>query len=155
MLLDHLSEKESKTHRDATQYHHILKPVRKRESLVVKNQLRAALTAVKTKSAALHYETQIAQLFAAGADVGDYGHSRHMFVPMLKAACAYIDKEVSKLMSTPPPNTGMHPHFYATGDKTAQITKEKPSASASSRLHEHAEDIADFKYKNTTWLKGG
>ena len=59
------------------------------------------------------------QLFAAGADlVGDYGHSRHMFVPMLKAACAYIDKEVSKFLATPLPNTGMPPHFYITGDKS-------------------------------------
>ena len=128
MLLDHLSGKESKTHRDAIHYHHLLKPVRTRESLVVKNQLRAALTVVKTKSAVLHYETHIAQLFAAGADVGDYGHSRHIFVPMLKAACAYIDKEVSKFMSTPLLNTGMPPHFYATGDKstnhrtTSQVT---------------------------------
>ena len=95
---------------------------------MVKNQLRAALTVVKTKSAALLYETQIGQLFVAGADVGDYGHSRHMFVPMLKAACAYIDKEVSKFMSTPLPNTGKPPHIYATGDKstnhrtTSQVT---------------------------------
>lgn len=84
--------------------------------MVVKNQLRATLTFVKTKSAALHYETNIAQLFAAGADVGDYGHSRHMFVPMLKAACTYINKDVSRFMSTPLPNTGMPPHFY--GDKS-------------------------------------
>lgn len=74
-----------------------------REKMVVKNLLRAALTVVKIKSAALHYETNIAQLFAAGADVGDFGHSRHMFV---------------KFMSTPLPNSGMHPHFYVTGDKS-------------------------------------
>lgn len=78
--------------------------------MVVKNQLCVALTVVKTKSTALHYENNIAQLFAAGADVGDFGHSRHMFVPMLKAACAYIDKEVAKFLSTPLPNTGMPPH---------------------------------------------
>ena len=87
--------------------------------MVVKNQLRAALTVIKTKSAALHYESNISQLFAAGADVvGDYGHSHHMFVLMLKAACAYIDKEVSKFLTTPLPNTGMPPHFYITGDKS-------------------------------------
>ena len=87
--------------------------------MVVKNQLRAALTVIKTKSAALHYESNISQLFAAGADVvGDYGHSRRMFVPMLKAACAYIDKEVSKFLGTPLLNTGMPPHFYITGDKS-------------------------------------
>ena len=36
----------------------------------------------------------------------------------------------------------------------AEITKEKPSASTCSRLHEHAEDIADFKYKNTDLVEG-
>ncbi len=49
----------SKTHRDAVQHHHLQKPLRKREALVVKNQLRAALTVIKTKSAALHYENNI------------------------------------------------------------------------------------------------
>lgn len=117
-LVDHMTGKTSKTHLDAVRHHHLQEPLRKREILVVKNQLRAAITVVKTKSAALHYENNIAQLFAAGADVGDYGHSRHMFVPMLKAACAYIDKEVAKFMSTPLPNTGMPPHFYVTGDKS-------------------------------------
>ncbi len=114
----HISGKESKTHRDAVQYHHLQKSVRNRETLVVKNQLQAAMTVVKTKSAAQHYETNIAQLYAAGCDIGDYGHSRHMFFPILKAACTYIDKEVSKFMSTPLPNTGLPPHFYITGDKS-------------------------------------
>ena len=75
------------------------------------------LTVVKTK-AALHYESNIAELYAAGADVGDYGHSRHMFVPMLKAACTYVDKEVSTFLSTPLSNTGFSPHFYVTSDKS-------------------------------------
>jgi hypothetical protein len=57
------------------------------------------MTVVKTKSTAQHYETNIAQLYAAGCDIGDYGHSCHMFVPMLMAACTYVDKEVSKFMS--------------------------------------------------------
>lgn len=74
--------------------------------MAVKNQLRAALTVVKTKAAALHYETQVAQLYAAGADVGDFGHSRHMFVPMLKVVCAYIDKEVAKFLNTALLSTG-------------------------------------------------
>ena len=73
---------------------------------------------VKTKAAALHYESQIAQLYAAGADVGDFGHSRHMFAPMLKVACAFIDKEVTKFVSTALLSTGLPPHFYVTGDKS-------------------------------------
>ncbi len=83
-----------------------------------KTSYGAALTIIKTKSAALHYENNISQLYAAGADVGDFGHSRHMFVLMLKAACAYIDKEVSKCLATPLSNTGVQPHFCVTDDKS-------------------------------------
>ncbi len=117
-LVDHITGKTSKTHRDAVRHHHLQKPPRKREALVVKNQLRAALTVIKNKSAALHYENNISQLYAAGADVGDFGHSRHMFVLMLKAACAYIDKEVSKFLATPLSNIGVQLHLYVTGDKS-------------------------------------
>ena len=117
-LIDHLSGQESKTHQDAVHHKHLMKPLKARERLVVKNQLRAMLTVVKTKAATLHYESNIAELYAAGADVGDYGHSRQMFVPMLKAACTYVDKEVSTFLSTPLSNTGLPPHFYVTGDKS-------------------------------------
>ena len=89
-LLDRLSCKESKTHKAAIQYAHYLKPIRSREKLVITKQLRCALVVVKAKSAALHYEDQIANLFCTGADVGDFGHSRHMFVPMNKVMCKYI-----------------------------------------------------------------
>ena len=56
-----------------------------REVVVTKNQLRAALGIVKTKSAAIQYEERIAELHAAGSDVGDFGHSRKLFPAMLSA----------------------------------------------------------------------
>ena len=117
-LLGHLSGKESKTHQAAIQYAHFLQPVKNREQLVIKNQIRAALTVVKSKSAAVHYENQISNLHAAGADVGDFGHSRHMFAPMLKAICSFVDKRSAEFLSTCLPSTGLPPNFYITGDKS-------------------------------------
>ena len=111
----HLS---SKTHSNATNFMKLVKQGKSREVLVTKNQLRAALGIVKTKSAAIQYEERIAELHAAGADVGDFGHSRKLFPAMLSAACAYIDKKTSIFLSTPLPSTGMPPHFYVTADKS-------------------------------------
>ncbi len=111
----HLS---SKTHSNATNFMKLVKQGKSREVPVTKNQLRAALGIVKTKSAAIQYEERIAELHAAGADVGDFGHSRKLFPAMLSAACAYIDKKTSIFLSTPLPSTGMPPHFYVTADKS-------------------------------------
>ena len=89
-----------------------------REVMVKKNQLRAALGIVKTKSADIQYEEGIAELHAAGADVGDFSHSRKLFPATLSAACAYIDKKTPVFLSTPLSSTGMSPHFYVTADKS-------------------------------------
>ena len=66
----------------------------------------------------LQYEERIAELHAAGSDVGDFGHSQKLFPAMLSAACAYIDKKTSIFLSTPLPSTGMPPHVYVTADKS-------------------------------------
>ena len=108
----------SKTHSNATNFIKLVNQGKSREVLVTKNQLRAALGIVKTKSAAIQYKGRIAELHAAGADVGDFGHSRELFPSMLSAACAYIDKKTSIFLSTPLPSTGMPPHFYVTADKS-------------------------------------
>ena len=80
----------------------------------LKKSVTSQVTVVQTKGAALHYKSNIAELFATGTGVGDYGHSPHLFVPMLKAAYAYayVDKEVTTFLSTPLSNTGLSPHFY-------------------------------------------
>ena len=46
-----------------------------------------------------HYEDHMAELCATGADVGDFIHSRKMFVPMIKAIDAYIDNRVSTFLT--------------------------------------------------------
>ena len=111
----HLS---SKTHSNATNFMKLEKQGKSREVMVKKNQLRAALGIVKAESAAIQYEEGNAELHAAGADVGDFGHSRKLFPAMLSAACAYIDKKTSVSLSTLLPSTGMPPHFYVTADKS-------------------------------------
>ena len=114
-LLNHMS---SETH--ALALHHA-KSIEKRfdrDVTVVKNQLRTALGIVKSKAAALQYEDRIAELHAAGADVGDFGHSRKLFPEMLSVAGAYINKKSAEFLSSPLPNTGMPPHFYVTADKS-------------------------------------
>ena len=69
----------------------LVKQDKSMEILVTKNQLRDALGTVK--SAAIQYEVKIARLYSAGADVGDFGHSRKLFTAKLSAACAYIEKK--------------------------------------------------------------
>ena len=66
----------------------------------------------------MQYETSLAELFAAGADVGDFGHSRKLFINIIKVANCYIDTELQTFLSTPMPNTGMLPHVYITADKS-------------------------------------
>ena len=108
----------SNTHIKAVQYTKETTQTSKRKTVVVKNQLRTALGIVKSKAAALQYESRIAELQAAGADVGDFGHSRKLFPAMLSVACAYIDKRTATYHSTCLPSTGMPPHFYVTADKS-------------------------------------
>lgn len=98
-----------------------------REVKVVQNQLRIAIGIVKSKSAALQYESRIAELYAAGADVGDFGHSRKLFPEMISAACAYVDKKTTEFLSTPLPNTGMPPHFYTDCRQVHKPPRYEPS----------------------------
>ena len=100
---------------------------------MVKNQPRAIINVVKSKAAALHYEDHMAELCAAGADVGDFSHSRKMFLPMIKAIDAYIDNRVSTFLARPLANTGLPPHYYVAADKSPnsepvqwQTKKDKP-----------------------------
>ena len=84
-LIQHMS---SETHVKALQHTKTIEKMVKREVNVVRNQLGTALGIVKSKSAVLQYESRIAQLYTAGADVGDFGHSRKLFPVMLAVACA-------------------------------------------------------------------
>ena len=52
----------------------------------MRNLVCIALTVVKTKSAATHYETIVASHSFAGSDVGEVGHSGKQFSAILCAA---------------------------------------------------------------------
>ena len=41
----------------------------------MENQLRTKIGVVQTKCAEIYYETRIAELYQAGAEVGDFGHT--------------------------------------------------------------------------------
>ena len=65
--------------------------------LVMSNQLHAALTVVKTKTASLHYENMIGLLSSCGSEVGNLGHGKKQMKAMV---------------------TGIPPHFSTTSDKS-------------------------------------
>ena len=77
-----------------------------------------ALTVVKTKSAATHYETMIASHSFTGSDVGELGHSRKQFSAILRAAGIWCDREIADYLSTRLPSTKLPPHYYVTCDKS-------------------------------------
>ena len=78
---------------------------------------------MQCKSAALHYETRIAELHQAGADVRDFGHSRILFTQMLEEGCHFIDKETRDYLQTCLPCTALPPNYYVSADKSANHRK--------------------------------
>ena len=98
--MDHAAGVESKTHQDTVKYKHDIGPVNRRGYQVVKNKIRAAIGVVKSKAAAIHYKNHMAESHAAGADVGDFGHCRKMFLPMMQAISAHI-YEITKYLKRP------------------------------------------------------
>ena len=54
-------------------------------SNVLENQLKAVLSTVKSKSAALHYEHTISLLQSCGSRIGNLGHGHKQVGKMLKA----------------------------------------------------------------------
>ena len=88
---------------------------------VVSNQLKAALTIVKIKSAALHYEDLIGLLHSTGSNVGNLGHSRAQVNPMLMVFQAYVLKKLNALLNQLLPSTGLPPHLSTASDKSTPI----------------------------------
>jgi hypothetical protein len=116
-MLAHLSGS-SKTHQNSSQYMKEQAKLHSCKGISVRNQLRTAIGVVQSKCAAIHYETKVAELYQAGADVGDFGHSRNLFPQMIDVACHYINKETKEYLRTDLPNTGLPPHYYVSADKS-------------------------------------
>ena len=85
---------------------------------VTENLVNIALTVVKTKAAALHYETMIASHQFTGADVGEFGHGRKQFSSILRCADVWVNCQTAEFLSKPLPSTRLPPHFYITSDKS-------------------------------------
>ncbi len=93
---------------------------------VTQNLISIALTVVKAKSAAVHYETMVASHAFTGSDVGEFSHSRKQLNDILRCADAWCNREVSKYLCTSLPATKLPPHYYATCDKAtpSRITNQ-------------------------------
>ena len=93
---------------------------------VTRNLISIALTVVKAKSAAVHYETMIASHAFTGSDVGEFSHSRKQFSDILQCADAWCNRQVSNYLCTPLASTKLPPHYYVTCDKAtpSRITNQ-------------------------------
>ena len=124
-LIDHMSFTSSKS--GGTQHYQAVIAKKRRDKReksilnVVCNQLKTAVTVVKSKTAALHYEDLIGLLHSCGAAVGNLGHGRKQINQMLKAFQAYFYMKLRKHIQTPLPSTGIPPHFSTTSDKSTPI----------------------------------
>jgi len=79
--------------------------------MVTENLIAIAISVVKSKSAAFHFETMIAAHAFTGSDVGDFGHSRKNFPAILKAANVWLNRQTRKFFCKPLPSTGVTPSF--------------------------------------------
>ena len=89
--------------------------------------LKCAITSVKSKSAALHYENQVAFAYCVGAQVGQCGHSRKLFPGLLKCLLVAINEKTKEEILKCLPSTTFPPHYYMTVDK---VTVNKRSNQA-------------------------
>ena len=90
----------------------------KRGLSVTKNLVRVAISVLKSKSAATHFEMHVAAHLSTGSDMGEIGHGRKQFNEILKAVEAYLDSEIEKYLLTPLKNTLLPPHFCGLADKS-------------------------------------
>ena len=90
----------------------------KRGLSVTKNLVRVAISVLKSKSAAMHFEMHVAAHLSTKSDMGEIGHGRKQFNEILKAVEAYLDSEIEKYLLTPLKNTLLPSHFCGLADKS-------------------------------------
>ncbi len=81
------------------------------------NLVKSALTAIKAKSAAMHYEDQVAFAYSVGAQVGQSGHSRKLVPDLVRSMLIAIQERTKEALSKCLPSTGLPPHYYLAVDK--------------------------------------
>lgn len=85
---------------------------------MTKNLVKVALSVLKSKCAAKHFETQVAAHVSTGSDMGEIGHGRKQFNDILRAVEVYLDREIENYLLTPLKNTMLPPHFCGLADKS-------------------------------------
>lgn len=81
------------------------------------NLVKSALTAIKAKSAAMHYEDQVAFAFSVGAQVGQSGHCRKLVPDLVQSMLIAIQEKTKEALLRCLPSTGLPPHYYLAVDK--------------------------------------
>ena len=71
----------------------------------------------KKKSAAIHFETDVALVSVMGVDAGHIQLSRKHFPGVIATVAEEIDHQINA-MTSPPPFTGLPPHWWCTMDKS-------------------------------------
>ena len=108
----------SQLHFEALQHEAATKKRETRGHKVVNNLIRIALAVLKSKSAAQHFESEIAAHVSKGSDLGNLGHSRNHFNEILAARGVWVDKQSASFQGKPLQSTGFPPHFFITADKS-------------------------------------
>ena len=68
---------------------------------MVENLVKIAWSVIKSKSAGLYFENEIASHISTGSDLGDMCHSRNHFNEILAAMNAWIDSQTGAHPSKP------------------------------------------------------
>ena len=113
------SGEHSQLHYDALQHEAVMKKRQERGERVTQNLIRIAVGVIKSKSAAQHFESQIAAHVSTGSDLGDLGHSRNHFNEIMAAISAWIDRQTAIFLWNPLESTSFPPHFFTTADKSS------------------------------------
>ena len=98
--------------------------LKKRNYEAAETLVKSALTAVKAKSATMHYEEQIVFAFSVGAQVGQCEHSRKLVPDLVRCLLHVINEKTKEELLKCLPSTGLPPHFYMAVDK-ATVNKRK------------------------------
>ena len=89
--------------------------------------IKSALVSVKAKSAAVHYEEQVAFAYSLGAQVGHSGHSRKLVPDLVRCLIQVVNEKTKQEIMKCLPSTGLPPHYFMALDK-ATVNKRTNQA---------------------------
>ena len=87
-----------------------------RDIKVTQNILHVALSVLKSKAAARHFESEIAAHVATGSNLGDLGHPNYHFNQLMPTMNVWVDQQTAYLCK-PLSSTMFAPHLYVSADK--------------------------------------